>query len=161
MFQNNQARSSHRWQLDKKGFRHRLCRGAVIMAVGLLLVACASPNPSGTIDKQKVRQERYLVSELKLPSSFAEIQQSLFQHRAACNIYFNLEPDPQQVHYATLTYGLSPDGNVEDSILADLRATSAGNVHISTYAYYAQNRDLAYALATALSDPQHCPRSDS
>jgi len=162
MSQNERAYLSHnlRGGADTKLRRNWLHRSLTVGALAALLGACATTEPTDTMDERKILQERYLVDKVKLPSTFAEIQQSLFRHREACDIYFKLQPDPQQVHFATLVYGVGPDGDPQNSIMADLRATSSGNVHIDTYSYYAQNRDLARALIAALSDPQQCPRSD-
>lgn len=139
-----------------KGKMNKILFGS--LAGVLLLAGCASP--SDEFDPNRVRQERFLVTEIKLPGSFADIQQSLFQHRDACNIFFALRPDPQQVHFATLTYRLNADDDLRESIIADLTAYASGNVQMDIYSYYSRNNYLAQDLLRALSNPEQCPRQD-
>lgn len=129
--------------------------GAVVGSV--VLTSCAT-NEQG-FSAHSVRHERYQISKTKMPGSFADFQQSLFKHRAACGIYFDLSPDPQQVHFATLTYRLDEQDDPKESIYADLTAFTTGNVEIVTYSYYARNAPLARSLINALSSPEQCPPS--
>src|SRR5690625_5923613 len=129
-----------------------------VMAAALL-VGCASTDEGG-FSQERVRQDRYLVTEQKLPARFPDIQQSLFKHRDACNIYFEFRPDPQQVHYATLLYRLNENDDIRESVFADMTAYASGNVQIDVYSYYSRNKDLAYALVDALSSPDKCPRQE-
>lgn len=125
--------------------------------VALFLVGCASTDEDG-FNQARVRQERYLITDKKLPVRFADVQQSLFKHREACDIYFEFKPDPQQVHYATVLYRLNEGDDVRESVFADMTAYATGNTQIDVYAYYSHNKDLAYALLGALSSPEQCPR---
>src|SRR5690625_15581 len=80
----------------------RLLRSMIVVIGTVLLSACATGERQFGPDS--VRQERYQMSQVKMPGNFADLQQSLFRHRDACDIYFQFTPDPQQVHFSTLTY---------------------------------------------------------
>lgn len=125
----------------------------LMIASGVFLAGCAQPGQN--INQQNFRQDRYLVSHVKVPGSFAEIQQALFKHRDHCSIYFDFSLDPQQVHFATIHYGF--DSAMENSIIADLTTFASGKVEMKTYAYYARNKPLAQSLLTAVSSPETCP----
>jgi len=129
-----------------------------VMAAAFL-AGCASTDEGG-FSQERVRQERYLIAEQKLPARFPDVQQSLFKHREACDIYFEFKPDPQQVHYATLLYRLNPEDDIRESVFADMTAYASGNMQIDVYAYYSRNKDLAHALLKALSSPEQCPRQE-
>ncbi len=130
----------------------------IVLLTTACLAACSNTANKDEFNSNQVRQERFLVTNKKLPASFADIQQSLFKHRDACQIYFEFRPDPQQVHYATLVYRQNQEDDLRESVFADLTAYASGNVQMDVYAYYAHNHDLAYALLRALSEPEHCPR---
>jgi|SRR5690625_1212589 len=135
-------------------------KNALMVFLGAVFLAgCASSAEEG-FNADRVRQERYLVTDAKMPASFADIQQNLFRHRDACNIYFEFRPDPQQVHYATLLYRLNENDDIRESVFADMTAYASGNVQIDVYSYYSRNKDLAYALVDALSSPDKCPRQE-
>src|SRR5690625_7895917 len=97
---------------------------------------------------------------MKVCVSVSYNRQSHFQHRDACNIFFALRPDPQQVHFATLTYRLNADDDLRESIIADLTAYASGNVQMEIYSYYSRNNYLAQDLLRALSNLEQCPRQD-
>ncbi len=123
------------------------------------VAGCASSAQEG-FSQERVYQERYLVTDRKLPARFPDVQQSMFKHREACDIFFEFTPDPQQVHYARLVYRLNPEDDLRESVFADMTAYASGNLQIDVYAYYSHNKDLAYALLEALSSPEKCPRSE-
>lgn len=135
--------------------RVRLLRSMFAVIGAVLLSACATGERQFGADS--VRQERYQMSQVKMPGNFADLQQSLFRHRDACDIYFRFSPDPQQVHFATLTYKRHADDDPKEAVFADLTAYTTGNIEVVTYAYYARNKALARSLIRAFSAPDECP----
>src|SRR5690625_3394190 len=128
----------------------------MIEVIGKVVIsACARGERKFVADS--VRQERYKMSQVKMPDNFADLQQSLFRHRDACDIYFQFTPDPQQVHFATLTYKRHADDDPKEAVFADLTAYTTGNIEVVTYAYYARNKALARSLIRAFSAPDECP----
>lgn len=142
---------------DIRLHRYRPLRSAaVLIAAGLLLSACGTTGEK-EFSANNVRQDRYQIAQVKMPGNFADLQQNLFRHRDQCDIYFNFSPDPQQVHFATITYKRNAEDDPKEAVFADLTAYTTGNLEIITYTYYARNADLARTLVRAFSAPEECP----
>lgn len=130
-----------------------------LLAVGLavLLAGCANTQ-SVSLEANTIRAETNLRTTKVFPDfTFPQVQSRLYQHRSQCNINFDFSLQPNEVHYATVYYGLSDQTEPAEQALLDLTYFSNGKLQVQGYTYYNRQAFLVDAFLQALTKPELCP----
>ncbi len=132
---------------------------SVVAVFGLVLgvTACTMPAP-GNLDQRTIRSEANLRTEVVLEEiNFPQVQQRLYKHREHCAISFDFSLDKNEVHYATVLYGLTDQPELAQQAVLDLTYFSSnGKTQVIGYTYYGQQQFLVDAFLQALAKPEVC-----
>lgn len=131
----------------------------ILLGAGLAiwLAGCAS-TPEVSLEGEAIRTETNLrttkvFADLTLP----QVQSRLYQHRAQCAVDFNFSLQPNEVHYATVYYGLAGQTDLSEQALLDLTYFANGKLQVKGYTYYNRQAFLVDAFLQALAKPELCP----
>ena len=123
---------------------------SVVAVFGLVLgvTACTMPAP-GNLDQRTIRSEANLRTEVVL--------EEINFHREHCAISFDFSLDKNEVHYATVLYGLTDQPELAQQAVLDLTYFSSnGKTQVIGYTYYGQQQFLVDAFLQALAKPEVC-----
>ncbi|MYN13853.1 hypothetical protein GSY71_11965 [Pusillimonas sp. TS35] len=141
----------------------RWARRATLALAVAVLAGCA--GTSGGIQLSDVRAPSHYRGERVLPGNFAQIQQALFKHEAACGHAAKFVMDKRETNYATLIDQIDPNATTyERAIVVDIvqyQPNAIGGPRIKTkaYSYYSDAATLARIdqLFASMMKPGVCP----
>lgn len=131
----------------------------LVLGLAALLVGCASTQ-SVSLEADSIRTETNLrTTKVFADLTFPQVQSRLYQHRNQCDINFDFSLQPNEVHYASVYYGLSDQTEPAEQALLDLTYFANGKLQVKGYTYYNRQAFLVDAFLQALAKPEQCPVS--